>query len=79
LLATVLNARRYVMAKERETKRERLARLEGELTELKKTLPEHCYGTKGYISVHRATPKHWELIEQKEDEINRLKKELGVK
>jgi hypothetical protein len=60
-----------------ETKREELARLEQELKDLKKTLPEHCYGTKGYISVHRASVAHWEKIEETEERIKQLKEDLG--
>ena len=66
------------MEKDQETKPERLARLQEELNELKSTLPEHCYGTEGYISVHRATPAHWQRVEELEEEITRLKKELGL-
>jgi HPt (histidine-containing phosphotransfer) domain-containing protein len=66
------------MEKDQETRQERLARLEEELQELKSTLPEHCYGTEGYISVHRATPAQWQSIEETEEEIARLKKELGL-
>ena len=66
------------MEKGQQTKQERLARLEEELQELKSTLPEHCYGTEGYISVHRATPAHWQKVEELEEEISRLKKELGL-
>lgn len=65
------------MKKEQESREEELARLIRELEELKKTLPEHCYGTKGYIGIHHATPKHWELIEQAEERIEQLKAELG--
>lgn len=65
------------MAEKQETKEEELARLEQELKELKATLPEHCYGTKGYIGVHRATPQHWQKIEDIEDRIRQLKAELG--
>ena len=60
-----------------ETKEERLFRLEEELEELKATLPEHCSGTKSYISVHRASPTHWQKIEDIEEEIKQLKAELG--
>ena len=62
---------------EQETKEQRLSRLEQELKDLKATLPEHCYGTKGYIGVHRATPAHWQKIEEAEEEIKKLKEELG--
>jgi len=62
---------------EQETKEQRLRRLEQELKDLKATLPEHCYGTKGYIGVHRATPAHWQKIEEAEEEIKKLKEELG--
>ena len=65
------------MAEQRESKQEELARLERELEDLKKTLPEHSFETEGYISVHRATPRHWELIEQTEERIKQLKAELG--
>jgi hypothetical protein len=60
-----------------ETRAQRLLRLEEELKELKRTLPEHCYGTQGYISVHRATPEHWQRIEDTEDEIKNLKEALA--
>jgi hypothetical protein len=66
------------MEKGQQTKQERLARLEEELQELKSTLPEHCCGTEGYISVHRATPAHWQKVEELEEELSRLKKELGL-
>ena len=65
------------MQKKQETKQERLARLERELEDLKATLPEHCYGTEGYVSDHRATPEHWQKIEDAEAEIEKLKAELG--
>jgi hypothetical protein len=60
-----------------ETKEERLSRLEQELKELKATLPEHCSGTKGYVSVHHASTTHWQRIEETEDQIAKLKVELG--
>ena len=44
---------------------------------MKSTFPEHCYGTEGYISVHRATPQHFQKIEDLEDEIKNLKEELS--
>ena len=65
------------MEKKQETKAEELARLEQELKELRRTLPEHCTGTKGYISVHHATPRHWQEIEETEERIEQLKAELG--
>ena len=64
------------MAKKTETKAEELARLQQELKDLKGTLPEHCYGTQGYIGIHRATPRHWEKIEETEERIKRLQAEL---
>lgn len=60
-----------------ETKAERLSRLEQELKELKATLPEHCSGTKGYVSVHHASTAHWQRIEETEEQIAKLKAELG--
>ena len=64
------------MTKRPETKAEELARLEGELKDLKGTLPEHCFGAKGYIGVHRASVRHWEKIEEMEERIKQLKAEL---
>ena len=60
----------------KETKDDKLSRLEQELRELKATLPEHCSGTKGYISVHHASTAHWQRIEDIEEEIEKLKLEL---
>ncbi len=59
-----------------ETKQERLARLQQELANLKAALPEHCHGSEGYISDHRASPEHLEKIELLEEEIQGLKAEL---
>jgi HPt (histidine-containing phosphotransfer) domain-containing protein len=67
------------MQRKDETKQERLARLEDELQQLKSTLPEHCYGWEGYISIHHATPEHWQKIEDIEEEIKELKAELKPK
>ena len=64
------------MAKPEETNEARLARLEKELAGLKETLPEHCHGTDGYISDHRASPEHWQKIEDLEEEIEKLRAEL---
>jgi len=61
-----------------ETTEERLARLEQELKDFEATYPEHCYGTKGYISVHRASPAHFQKIEELEEQIGELKAELGI-
>jgi len=60
-----------------KTKEEELERLQQELQDLNKTLPEHCYGTKGYIGVHRATPAHWQKIEDIEERIEQLRAELS--
>ena len=65
------------MNDQEETKQERLARLQQELTDLKAALPEHCHGADGYISDHRASPDHLEKIELLEEEIQGLKAELG--
>lgn len=64
------------MSNEGETKQDRLARLQQELTDLKAALPEHCHGPDGYISDHRASPEHLEKIELLEEEIRGLKAEL---
>jgi archaellum component FlaC len=61
----------------KETDEEKLVRLEQELKELKATFPEHCSGTKGYVSVHQASTTHWRKIEDIEEEIEKLKVELG--
>lgn len=63
------------MVESEETREARLARLEKELADLKQTLPEHCHGTDGYISDHRASPEHWQRIEDLEEEIERLRAE----
>jgi hypothetical protein len=60
-----------------ETKEQKLSRLERELASLKATLPEHCTGTDGYVGVHAASPAHWQKIEDLEEEIQKLKAELG--
>jgi hypothetical protein len=60
-----------------ETKEDKLARLEKELADLKDSLPEHCAGTDEYIGTHAASPAHWQKIEDYEDEIEKLKAELG--
>ncbi len=60
-----------------ETKADRLKRLEGELKQLQGARPEHCHGTDGYISAHRASPEHMHRIEELEEEIKALRKELG--
>ena len=60
-----------------ETAEERLSRLERELADLKAKVPEHCHGQDGFISDHRATPEHWQKIEDTEEEIKALKTELG--
>lgn len=64
------------MTQGEETNEARLARLEQELADLKETLPEHCHGTDGYISDHRASPEHWQKIEDLEEEIEKLRAEL---
>ena len=60
-----------------ETPKERLVRLERELADLKATLPEHCSGTDGYVGLHAASPTHWQKIEDLEEEIEKLKADLG--
>jgi len=65
------------MENKQESRQERLARLEQELADLKAALPEHCHGSEGYISDHRASPDLWDKIEQVEEEIKGLKAESG--
>jgi hypothetical protein len=59
------------------TKREKLAKLEEALKDLKSKLPEHCAGRTGYVSVHHASLAHWQKIEELEDEIRALKKDMA--
>ena len=61
----------------KETKEDKLSRLEQELKNLKATLPEHCSGRQAYVGVHAASPAHWQKIEDLEDEIRKLKAELN--
>jgi archaellum component FlaC len=77
--AFTLKIVRHEMQDKKETKEERLARLEDELKQLKSTLPEHCYGREGYISIHHATPQHWQKIEDIEEEIKEIKAALKTK
>jgi hypothetical protein len=56
----------------KETLQEELCRLEEELIDMRKTQPEHCYGTQRFIWVHRPTPEHRKLIEDTEDRITEL-------
>lgn len=60
-----------------ESKEQRLERLQQELRDLKAKLPEHCAGTAQYISTHRTNLTHWQKIEDAEEEIKKLKAELG--
>ena len=64
------------MTNDQETKPERLTRLQRQLADKHAKLPEHCHGTDGYISDHRATPAQWQEIEDLEEEIKALKAEL---
>jgi hypothetical protein len=60
-------------------KAEKLAKLQKDLAELKKNMPEHCAGAEGYISAHRTSIELWTKIDDLETEIAELKKELGAK
>lgn len=57
--------------------RERLAQLEEELARMTALLPEHCGGREQYVDNHRASIKHWQMIEDLEAEIAALKAELA--
>lgn len=61
------------MKPEAETMQAKLTRLQAELNDLKTTLPEHCAGRTGFISVHHASLAHWQKIEELEEEIKSLK------
>ncbi len=52
-----------------ETTERRLGRLQQELADMHAKMPEHCHGQDGYVSDHRATPEHWQKIEDLEEEI----------
>jgi len=65
------------MTQDTKSKEERLAKLESQLADLKKLLPEHCSGTDGYVAAHAASPAHWQKIEEIEEQIAQIKKELG--
>ncbi len=67
------------MANEEETKQQRLTRLRQQLADTQAKLPEHCHGTDGYITDHRATPEQWQEIEDLEAEIEALKAELELR
>jgi len=64
------------MEPKNQSKQEKLAQLQESLKDLKATLPEHCAGRTGYISVHHASLAHWQRIEELEEEIKTLNKEL---
>jgi len=61
----------------KETKEEKLSRLERELKNLRATFPEHCSGRQDYVGVHATSPAHWQKIEDLEEEIRKLQAELG--
>ncbi len=65
------------MQQNNETSEERLSRLKRELADMHAKRPEHCHGKEGYISDHRATPEHWQKVEDLEEEIAALKAELS--
>lgn len=66
------------MGGDNDRKKQQLARLQGQLAELKSTLPEHCSGSGTYIDTHRASMEHWQKIEEAEEQIKRLRAELGL-
>jgi hypothetical protein len=47
------------------------------LKNLKVSFPEHCSGTQDYVGTHAASPAHWQKIGEFEEEIAKLKAELG--
>ena len=65
------------MSTDIEAKKARLAKLQTERKEVKETLPEHCAGRTGFISVHHASLSHWQKIDKLEEEIQFLPKELA--
>ena len=60
---------------DKETNKEKLARLKQELQRLKSTLPEHCSGTETYVGTHAASAAHWLKIEELEEEIKKMEAE----
>ncbi len=65
------------MRKNNETAEERLSRLQQELADMNDKRPEHCHGKEGFISDHRASPEHWQKVEDLEEQIAALKAELA--
>ncbi len=65
------------MQQNNETAEERLSRLQQELADMQAKMPEHCHGQEGFISDHRATPEHWQRIEDLEEEIAALMAKLS--
>ena len=65
------------MQQNNETAEERLSRLQRELADMQAKRPEHCHGREGFISDHRATPEHWQRIEDLEEEIAALMAKLS--
>jgi hypothetical protein len=61
-----------------QNKRKKLEQLQERLKELTSTLPEHCAGTGVYVDFHHASVEQWQEIEETEDEIKRLRSELGL-
>lgn len=66
------------MAGDIDRKKQELAELQERLAELKSTLPEHCSGSGTYIDTHHASAEHWRKIEEAEEQIKRLRAELGL-
>jgi hypothetical protein len=60
-------------------KSEDLARLEKQLEDMKRRLPEHCGsgGSDEYVGVHHASPELLAEIEELEEKIKEIKRAAG--
>ena len=58
-----------------ESSKDKLARLQDELKDLKSLRTEHCSGTQEFMATHQTSIEHWQKIEDIEDEIKQLKAE----
>jgi archaellum component FlaC len=62
-----------------DDKRGQLEALKKKLEDLKKRRPEHCAGTEEFVGVNKMSPELIGEIEELEDQVEALEKELGEK